>query len=47
MKNKKSFSVFIYEVRKEDRAIATFCTEDDADTFAKSNGGTVYKIGAY
>lgn len=47
MNNKKSFSVFIYEVRKEDRAIATFCIEDDANLFVKSNGGTVYKIGAY
>lgn len=47
MKSRKSFSVFVYEVRKQDRAIATFCIEDDANAFAESTGGTVYKIGAY
>lgn len=41
------FSHFIYQVKKGNTILATFCIEQDAIDFVAKNGGEIYTIGAY
>ena len=42
----KEYTKFVYQVLQGGAVKATFCIEQDAIEYAKTIGGTVYKIGA-
>jgi len=42
-----NYSHYIYQVKKNQKILATFCLEQDAIDFVAKNGGEIYTIGAY
>lgn len=43
----KKYSVYVYQIKKNNKVVATFCCEQDAIDHIQKFGGEMYTIGAY